>query len=104
MSIDRSNPTVTEYVLEDGTSLGRINGRHYGSGSERDEPEDCGMSQLYVHIVGTLRTTQKLEYKNAIQITHVRKVTDLPNQLFFHILEAAFVSLRFERGPPVRSF
>ncbi|EJF65866.1 hypothetical protein BD309DRAFT_1013742 [Dichomitus squalens] len=100
VDVHRYESTVV-YTLEDGTSLGRIDARHYPTGSSFEELSDSdqGTSQLYVHVLGTLDLKVKLGSRNVIRVLHMYRVTD-PNQLFFHILEAAFVTLSLERGPP----
>lgn len=98
----RTSPSSTVYELEDGTSRGRISARRWSSEADCDElPDDC--SKLYVDIVGHLDRKVRLNARNCVIIEHIHAATDVPNRLFFHILDTAFVTLSLQRGPPVRS-
>ncbi|KAM5531059.1 hypothetical protein V8D89_015279 [Ganoderma adspersum] len=95
----RPSTSSTTYELEDGTSRGRISARQWSSEANCDElPDDW--SKLYVHIVGYLDRKIQLNGRNWVIIEHIHAVTDMPNRLFFHILETAFVTLSLQRGPP----
>ncbi|PIL24006.1 transporter [Ganoderma sinense ZZ0214-1] len=95
----RVSESSTTYELEDGTSRGRIFARRWSSDAACDDlPDDC--SKLYVHIVGHLDRKAQLNGRNWVIIEQIHAVTDMPNRLFFHILETAFVTLSLERGPP----
>ncbi|KAI1795869.1 hypothetical protein LXA43DRAFT_989837 [Ganoderma leucocontextum] len=94
----RTSDSSTTYELEDGTSRGRISARQWSSDVECDQlPDDYS---LYVHIVGHLDRKVRLNSRNWVIIEHIHEVTDMPNRLFFHILETAFVTLSLQRGPP----
>ncbi len=96
----RKSESSTAYELEDGTSHGRISARQWVSDTNCDElPDDY--SKLYVHVVGHLDRKVQLNSRNWVIIEHIHAVTDMPNRLFFHILETAFVTLSLQRGPPV---
>ena len=96
-------PHIPVYELEDATSQGRISARWWSSEADCDKlPDDY--SKLYVDIAGHLDQKVQLNARNCVIIKHIHAVTDAPDRLFFHILDAAFVILSLQRGPPVCSF
>lgn len=92
----RRYDTATLLDLEDGTTGGRIFAKRWLNGQDSDGLLD--EEQYYARIVGTI--VRGHESKNTLRVEGIQRVTD-PHQLFLHILEAAFVSLTLERGPPV---
>lgn len=92
----RRYDTATLLDLEDGTTGGRIFAKRWLNGQDSDGLPD--EEQYYARIVGTI--VRGHESKNTLRVEGIQRVTD-PHQLFLHILEAAFVSLTLERGPPV---
>ncbi|KAI0748135.1 hypothetical protein C8Q80DRAFT_719586 [Daedaleopsis nitida] len=86
------------YHLEDGTSAGRIIARQWRSDMVEQLPDND--KQLYVHVVGQLDTKAAKNTRNSLNIRRIHRVTDIANQLLFHIAETAFVTLCYERGPP----
>ncbi|KAI0336550.1 hypothetical protein GY45DRAFT_1315943 [Cubamyces sp. BRFM 1775] len=54
---------------------------------------------FYARIIGKLKPPSDKEYTHSLEISLLSVVAD-PHQLFFHILETAFVTLSIERGPP----
>ncbi|KAL1947911.1 hypothetical protein VTO73DRAFT_13635 [Trametes versicolor] len=91
----RRYDTATLLDLEDGTTGGRIFAKRWLNGQDSDGLPD--EEQYYARIVGTI--VRGHESKNTLRVEGIQRVTD-PHQLFLHILEAAFVSLTLERGPP----
>ncbi|GBE82162.1 Replication factor A protein [Sparassis crispa] len=86
------------YWLDDGT--GRFEARHWVDSSNEEEAERWGNIEenTYVRVTGSLKSFGNKRYINA---THLRPCAD-PHELYFHILEAAFDQLVYERGPPPR--
>lgn len=78
------------YVLDDGTSRGRITASHTVAVEVPmlEPPPD------YVHVAGTL-----FNYRgtNFIRVTRIRVVKD-PHQIYFHLLEAMMVTTAFRKG------
>ena len=90
------------YELEDGTGCGRISARQWVSDADCNKLPD-NRDQLYVYIVGHLDRKVELYARNWVIAEHIHAVTNMPDRLFFHILETAVVTLSLDRGPPVRS-
>ena len=88
------------YDLEDGTGFKLIVATQWREEVLVEMPEDD--PQLYVQIIGTLDRRSQ-EAKNALKVKHIQKVTDVAHRLWYHILEVAYVTLCYERGPPVSS-
>ncbi|OSC97116.1 hypothetical protein PYCCODRAFT_1440476 [Trametes coccinea BRFM310] len=96
----RRYPTVTLLDLEDGTSNGWITAKRWLNGQDTDGlPTD--KDNFYVHITGELVRASG-DSKTTLTVRSISVVTD-PHQLLLHILEAAFVTLALERGPPTRA-
>ncbi|KAG5635535.1 hypothetical protein H0H81_010947 [Sphagnurus paluster] len=99
----QSQSTNCVYWVDDGT--GRIEARHWvDSTSEEDSGKWSGIEEsMYVRVTGTLKTFGSKRYINA---THIRVATD-PHEVYFHILEAIYVTLMVDRGlvrrPPFSS-
>ncbi|KAI8998627.1 hypothetical protein BD414DRAFT_533462 [Trametes punicea] len=93
----RRYPRVTILDLEDGTKDGWISAKRWltDQGSDGLPTQDAG---FYVHILGKL-IPGLVGGKNNIEVKAIRVVTD-PHQIFFHILQVAFVTLALERGLP----
>ena len=89
------------FTLEDGTSRGQIAARQWRSDIVDPLPDDD--SGLYVHVVGQLDQKVFMGARNALNVRRIHRVTDIADQLFFHLMETAFVTLCHERGPPVCS-
>ena len=86
------------YTLEDGTCRG-ISARQWLSDGGDTLSEDY---RGYVHVVGQLDTRTQSRFKNVLVVKTIRALKDDPaDQLAFNILQAAYVTLCLERGPPV---
>ncbi|THH20677.1 hypothetical protein EW146_g717 [Bondarzewia mesenterica] len=88
------------YYLEDG-SQGRIEARRWVDKDHlnqdvKDRMLDEIPPHCYVRVVGTLKQFNKV---NHMEITSIQRVDDM-HEPFFHLLEAAFATLHYERGPP----
>ncbi len=55
----------------------------------------------YVQVVGHLDTKTQSGSNNVLIVKSIRALDDPADRLFFHLMQAAFVTLCFERGPPV---
>ncbi|KAI8998628.1 replication protein A subunit RPA32 [Trametes punicea] len=93
-------PQTTNYIylLNDGTA--NMEARQWvdanadEEGSNREDIKEG----IYVRVLGSLKVFGNKRY---ITATHIKPCKGA-DELFFHILEAATVTLIFERGPPPR--
>lgn len=97
----RPHDTATLIDLEDGTTGGRILARRWLNNLNVNWLRSDG-EQYYARIIGRLVRGQQ-ETRNSLEIKAFRRVAD-PHEMLLHILEAAFATLTFERGPPVGIF
>ncbi|KAI0362110.1 replication protein A subunit RPA32 [Trametes cingulata] len=93
-------PQTTNYIylLNDGTA--NMEARQWVEANADDEgnPREEIKESTYVRVLGSLKVFGNKRY---ITATHIKPCKSA-DELFFHILEAATVTLIFERGPPPR--
>ncbi|TFK91041.1 hypothetical protein K466DRAFT_660376 [Polyporus arcularius HHB13444] len=95
----QGRPSSITYVLEDGTGS-RMSARQWRSdGGETLREGHSG----YVQVVGHLDTKTQSGSNNVLIVKSIRALDDPADRLFFHLMQAAFVTLCFERGPPPTS-
>ncbi|KAI0664796.1 hypothetical protein C8Q70DRAFT_939770 [Cubamyces menziesii] len=83
--------------IEDGTRNGTLTAHRWLDQQPRvDLPTDD--KPFYARIIGKLKPGSDKHYPHELEINLLNLVDD-PHLLFFHILEAAFVTLSIERGP-----
>ena len=87
------------FELEDGTSRGRI-GTILWRTEDENGWEIIQRSVSYVQVLGKLQRRSR-EARNTLKVIRVHEVADVAHHVFFHLLEAAFVTLCHERGTPV---
>lgn len=88
------------YDLADGTSGGLISATQWRSDARIVLPDD--EPSMYAEIIGTLHRSP-LDLKNSLKVHAIHRVPAgaVADRVCYHLLEAAFVTLCFERGPPV---
>ncbi|KAL1947910.1 hypothetical protein VTO73DRAFT_13634 [Trametes versicolor] len=86
------------YLLNDGTA--NMEARQWVDANTDDEngSKDEIKESTYIRVLGSLKVFGNKRY---ITATHIKPYKG-EDELFFHILEAATVTLTFERGPPPR--
>ncbi|CAE7094834.1 unnamed protein product [Rhizoctonia solani] len=86
--------TNVTYKLNDGTA--EIKAKHWLESSEEEGTEHGQSENIYVRVVGTLKTFSGERQINAV---HIRTVTD-PMEIYYHLIEAHLVHLHYTRAAP----
>ncbi|RPD80078.1 hypothetical protein L226DRAFT_530266 [Lentinus tigrinus ALCF2SS1-7] len=99
VDVEGRSSSIT-YFLHDGTGP-RLIAKQWLS----DDGETLPVGHWgYAHVVGQLDPKAQPGSKNVLIVKRIRALIDPPeDQLSFHIFQAAYVSLCFERGPPPTS-
>lgn len=84
--------TNITYKLNDGTA--EIKAKHWLDNSEEEAIGQDQSENVYIRVVGTLKTFSGERQINAV---HTRLVTD-PMEIYYHLIEAQLVHLHYTRG------